>query len=521
LTEHVDIVCVYDNDDFSAPIEYTFALILSTLDVRYKVTSLRQFMQEGGYPNQPLLINYAHDPVDLGAEKQIHIYASDFFSENYLKPDSLPQTPLKKYNGLPVIYHGRGDYKAWVRKSEGLIETNIDIIASTFFMLSRYEEVMQDVKDQYERFPATASLAYREGFLDRPIVNEYIELLWGWIQSLQPGLERKPLWPSGRGFAVCLTHDVDSLQRYSLRPPIISIASAILRQENVRLGFNIAIDYLRTLFHLKKDPFDTFDYMLDLEQKYGYKSSFYFMADDSSYSLSKLMVRKLIQAIKNQDCEIGLHGSYNSYNDLEKLASEKRKLDMIVKEKGYGCRQHFLRFKTPDSWRFQEGAGLLYDATLSFADHAGFRCGFCLPFKPFDIIENRKLNIWELPLMVQEGTLQRAGYQNLPPEEAYKEMVELIQTTKECHGVFVLLWHNSSFDPLGGWAGWKEVYERLMEYIGEQNAWVSSGREIIEWWEARMKSTSLSFRDPILDYGETNFSRLNPSSNEQGMVDTP
>ena len=55
--------------------------------------------------------------------------------------------------------------------------------------------------------------------------------------------------------------------------------------------------------------------------------------------------------------------------------------------------------------------------------------------------------------------------------------------------------HNSPFDPLGGWAGWKEVCERLMEYVGEQNAWVTSGREIIEYWQGRIKSASLSFRD--------------------------
>ena len=27
-----------------------------------------------------------------------------------------------------------------------------------------------------------------------------------------------------------------------------------------------------------------------------------------------------------------------------------------------------------------------------------------------------------------------------------------------------------------------EIYEKVMKYISQQNAWVTSGREIISWW---------------------------------------
>jgi hypothetical protein len=435
-------------------------------------------------------MTYASEFVDLGADKQIHIYASDLFGKNYLEPNSLPTTPLKEYDGLPVIYRGRGNQEPWVRESEGLIETNIDIIASSFFMVSRYEEVVQDIKDEHSRFPASASLAFGEGFLNRPIVNEYIELLWSWLHSLAPGLTRKPLWPGNKEFAVCLTHDVDYLRRYSFLPPVAAIGGAVLRGGDLRLGCNIAVDYLRTLFHLRKDPFDTFDYMLDLEHRFGFASSFYFMAGggsklDVKYSILEPRVVKLLRQIENEGFEAGMHASYYSYNNPEHMASEKARLDRGVGGEGCGCRQHYLRWKAPYTWQAQESAGLLYDATVGFADRAGFRCGFCLPFEPFDVIRDRKVNIWELPLTVQEITLRHAGYQNLHPEQAYEEIVRLIQAAKKCHGVFVLLWHNSSFDPLSGWGGWKEVYEKVMGYISEQNAWVTGGREIVLWWKRR------------------------------------
>jgi peptidoglycan/xylan/chitin deacetylase (PgdA/CDA1 family) len=515
-----NLIVIYDNYGFSTPIEYTFALIFSIYGIDCPIICLAE-LERGDFDLAGrLVISYGDIKPELKSKKQIHIYASGFFGKNYLKPDSLPSIPLRKYNGLPVIYQGCGDYEAWVRKSEGLIETNIDIIASSFFMLSRYEEVVLDVKDEHDRFPASAGLAYEGNFLNRPVVNEYIELLWSWIYSLKPDLERKPLWPENKEFTVCLTHDVDTLQMYKfplmaraaldrlklfLMPntkektkpisPQAEIRLSLLRRIGVKDVFYLMSDWTKVMLKLKKDPYDTFDYMLDLEQKYGFRSSFYFMAGgdssfDNRYAIAEPRVKKLVKQIEARGDEIGLHGSYNSYDNSEQMAQEKAKLDNIAAGKDYGCRQHYLRWKVPNTWRFQEQAGLLYDTTLSFADHAGFRCGICLPFKPFDITENRELDIWELPLIVQEGTLKGANYQNLSPGEAYKEMVELIQAVKKCHGVFVLLWHNSSFDSLGGWAGWKEVYEKVMKYISEQNAWVTDGKEIVLWWKQRASMAS-------------------------------
>lgn len=482
------IYIAYENRDFRVQIEYIFGIILSIYGREWQSVDYSDFHTLVN-KSPDIVISYGKNKPPSLAKRHIHIYESDFFGENYLKPESIP-TSVFRYYDLPVIYQGQGRLASWVIKSGDLIETNIDIIASSFFMLSRYEEVIQGTRDMHDRFPAKASLAYRQGFLNRPIVNQYAELLWSWIYWLLPDVGQEPLWPQNKAFAVCLTHDVDCLKKYSVLPPAMSIGSALLRKNNPGLAFRMSLDYLDSLLLLKKDPYDTFDYMLDMERQYEMTSSFYFLADDGStpdsrYSITAPDVVKLIKKIENEGCEVGLHGSYDSYDDLEKMVWEKGNLDQIVNNKSYGCRQHYLRWRTPDTWRIQEKAGLLYDTTLTFAEHAGFRCGICLPFKPFDVIENRKLNIWELPLTVMEGSLQGLDYQNLRPEEAYKEIVELIKAVKRVHGVFVLLWHNSSFDSLNGWVGWKEVYEKVMKYISQQNVFVVSGREIVDFWSQR------------------------------------
>lgn len=490
MQQSVDIIGIYDKLDFAAPIEYTFDLVFSIYGVAYEILPFNRLKPDEYDFDKALVISYGKEYLSTGAKKQIHIHASDFFGKNYLKPASMPETPLGEYRDLPAIYRGSGAFDNWVRKSEGLIETNIDILASSFFMVSRYEEVVQDIKDKHNRFPAVASLAYQEGFLHRPIVNEYIELLWDWIRHLKPEMTRKPLWPDNKDFAVCLTHDVDWIRKYSMVPPLFRLGSAMLRQKNLRLAFDITSDYLRTLLGYKRDPFsDTFDYMLDVERNYGCKSSFYFMAREKSwlgnrYSLSNPEAIALIKQIEKAGCEVGMHGSYDSYNRLEHMLSEKARLDTVVKDKSYGCRQHCLRWKTPDTWRLQERAGFLYDATLSFADHVGFRVGICLPYQPFDIVKNCKIAIWELPLIIQEVTLHDASYQNLPHKVAYDEIVKHVEITKRFKGVFVLLWHNSSFDPLAGWSGWKKVYEDVVSQIGKQNAFIETGKNIIKWWQA-------------------------------------
>ena len=70
-----------------------------------------------------------------------------------------------------------------------LIVRNVTL-ADKIFMLSRYEEVVKSDRDRFDRFPASASLAAQEGFLNRPIVNEYLEILWACLIRLWPQMQR-------------------------------------------------------------------------------------------------------------------------------------------------------------------------------------------------------------------------------------------------------------------------------------------------------------------------------------------
>lgn len=479
------IVAIYDDITFSNQIEYTLNLIFNLYGIKYGCFHKDNFSSDVYNQKDTLIISYGKKRLQTNIPA-VHIFSSSFFGEHYLKPQSMPETPLKRYQDIPVIYTGTGNIPGWVYRTENSIETNIDIIASSFFMVSRYEEVIIDIRDEHDRFPATASLAYKEVFLERPIVNEYVELLWRWMKELMPGLKRTNYWPDGKDLALCLTHDVDTLRKYHFPQTILSVGYRILVHRKPKEGLKLALHYASTLANKTKDPLDTFDIMLEIEKKCGFKSSFYFMNRGNEYNIREKHTINLVKKIEESGCEAGLHGGYSSYNNLNSLKDEKVSVDKVLANQQYGCRQHFLRWKTPDTWRIQEQLGILYDTTLSYADHAGFRCGICFPFKPFDVIENREINIWEIPLIVMDGSLQNPKYQNLSPEAAFKQLIKLCNMVEKSNGLFTLLWHNSSFDESNDWFGWRHIYEDFLGYICKRKVYSSNGREIIEWWENRI-----------------------------------
>lgn len=479
MPANTHLLVIYDNIDFSAPIVYTFDLLLSTYAINYEIMPLNRLKLENRQLSGTCVISYGKKFADIGAGNQIHIYASDLFGRDYLKVNSMPVTPLNKYKGQPIIYVGGHGTDAFVNKSQGRVETNLDIIASSFFMVSRYEEVTINTKDQFGRFPATASLAYKEGFLDRPIVNEYIELLWDWLDGLNLGFKRKKPWGS-TDFAVCLTHDMDDITRYRWVPPLIAIKNAIVSGD-IKRGWWICTDYLKTKARLKSDPYhDAFDYIVNLERKYGFASSFYFKADGERYSPDAPYLKEIVVQLQNNGFEAGIHPGDNAYNNRDILALEKEKLEEIAGGKISGGRQHYLKWKVPASWREWEAVGLLYDATLGFADHEGFRCGICYPFRPFDLFENRVIDLWEVPLTVMDGTLD--SYRGLTPQQSIEILVHLLDTVEKYNGVFVFLWHNTCMCELFT-PGWKDCFEDFYHEISTKNVTVNTISDVIGRWE--------------------------------------
>lgn len=481
------------NRDFYSQIKYVFDNIFFNLGIDYEyinnVSDIKRVYLNDifigyleSFSERCTLSNYFLNQLFIQNSRKL-------FGNTYFKSDSIPME-IKKYYGIRrmndtdnIISIFNPDEKLYgtrtVFKGYQIFRTNIDIISDIFFMLTRYEEVVNSKLsdgEMYNRFPGKESVAYKHNFVNRPVVNEDIELIWSWIRDFKLGYSRKKWW-HGSEFAVCISHDVDMIRKYrTIRNIVRSTLELLKKKQYKKMFLNFGI-YLKSRINYYEDPYWTFDYILDKEQKSDIKSSFYFMSGgtsefDNKYRINSRITKDLIKHLEGSGAEVGYHASFNSYNDYKLMEKEKRRMDNAAANKTYGCRQHYLRFEAPLTWRIQESLGLLYDTTLGYAEFIGFRCGTCFPFKPYDIIENRVINLWEIPLLIMDVSMFNENYSGYGTEEAFAKSEMIIEKVRQYSGVFSLLWHNSSIDSY-------DYYEKIMKYIGQSDCCRVDGRSLI------------------------------------------
>ncbi|MEQ9552809.1 MAG: polysaccharide deacetylase family protein [Coleofasciculus sp. G3-WIS-01] len=386
-------------------------------------------------------------------------------SNQWLQHASLPKRPLKTWNlattrltaitvnpQIPLIYGDDPSTSNFFRLSEERIHLGLDIFGSAFFMLTCYEEMVKGDRDQHDRFPAKSSLAYQERFLERPIVNEYLEILWWCLKYLWSGLERK-----SRQFRVCLTHDVDNpfeLTPFQMKRWLRRLGGHLVLRRDVGLASSLAVNGCFAALGLPhQDGLDTFDWVMDQSESIRVKSAFYFICGGNSqfdpcYDVNSLAIRKLIRQILSRGHEVGLHPSYDTYIRLDKLKIEAYTLQCILSEEGaftgeIGGRQHFLRWKAPDTWQYWEDSGLAYDSSLGYSEHVGFRCGTCYEYPVFNLKTGQGLKLRERPLTIMECSMLRSSSMGLSNDKAWLEVKKLIDVCRVFDGDFTLLWHNS------------------------------------------------------------------------------
>lgn len=376
----------------------------------------------------------------------------------------VPQDSQLPFNELiPVLCWGAGHEdgnKPFVeRREDGSIIFYADILATTLFMLSRWEETIVLSRDQHDRFPSTSSLAYKQNFLDRPIVDEYALILQSWLKVL------RPTWcPQPKKFSIKLSHDIDCIRRFpNLYWVGYALAENLLKTRSARHAAQILYERSRPT----EDAYFQGIYQLaDMSEKLDMVSAFYFMSADrgkydNGYDLASPTLLRCIDNLRNRGHEIGIHPSYRTVDELQRFLSEKTRLDTILDMEWYGGRQHFLRFRVPDTWWQWEEANMAYDSTLGYADHEGFRCGTCHPFRPFCVEQDREINLVELPLLVMDVTLRQQ--RKLTPKQGEARILELAKRCQQVGGVFTLLWHNTSL--IGEWLPWVEMYKRVTRML--------------------------------------------------------
>lgn len=332
-------------------------------------------------------------------------------------------------------------------------------------LFTKKEEYNLVFSDKYDRFPYYLS-NHRDVF--DPIVSRFL---------IENGL--CPEYPDGKKFAVCLTHDIDVVYPERLYQ-IVGTAKAFSKGK--------LMDAMKTPFsriNKKWNPYWNFREIMKLEAKYNAKSTFYFLAlhpgeKDFNYKIEDLETE--LSFISDNGYEVGLHGGHESYKNLKDTIGKKHILEKVLGKQVVGYRNHYLKFKVPDTWELLSKAGFKYDTTFGYPDCVGFRNGVCHPFRPFNRNTEEQIDILEIPLIIMDRTLLR-DYMRLDIKKACELIKRLVDKVEQYNGVVTVLWHNNTL--IGGEN--LKHYEKFLKYVSSKKAWITSGEEICNWWSTNVE----------------------------------
>lgn len=398
--------------------------------------------------------------VFIENNKEINTYTNKIIF--LLSDEEFKTENIFVYKEIPILFGNNNKKELYTIENSNLI-FNHDILKSAFYLLSGYQEITSDKKDHFGRFPFKGSLHDTLKIIDKPIVNYYFKFIVEAVNLfLNPNsLKKKNVF---NNYALILTHDIDHVDYYTVNKFLYKIKE-LLGLAKTNLQKSDILKYMFNYLSFSSDnPYWNFDEFIELESKYGFKSSFYFLKKaqkhvDSTYNFSDKKIKRAFELIKQNACEIGLHGTVGSSKNKEELKQQKAELEKQAAITVKGGRQHRLMFETPSTLLNHEFATLSYDSSLCFAEHEGFRNSFCLPFKLYDFDNDKMINVWEFPLIAMDTTLFH--YQKYNKEEAFAAIDNLISEIKQFSGVLTLLFHNG-FESAYPKASLNNFYEDLL-----------------------------------------------------------
>jgi len=283
-------------------------------------------------------------------------------------------------------------------------------------------------------------------------------------------------WPDNKKFAICLSHDVDRIHKSWWQ----SVYYFLKTKDSY---------HLKTLFQKRNNPYWNFERIMAIEEKYGVRSTFFFLNESKKleilnpstyklslgrYSINSSEVVEIIKELDKNGWEIGVHGSYESYRNLNLLKKEKNALERIVGHKIVGIRQHYLNLEIPKTWECQWRAGFKYDASFGYRRDIGYRENKFLPFQPF-----KDRDFWVIPLTIMDAAL---FYKYPQIHDAWNAVERILSFAEKKSALVSILWHQRVFNE-NEFPGWSKIYEKIIQEGLRRGAWFGACKDVYEWFK--------------------------------------
>lgn len=420
-------------------ITYTFDLVFSKiLTIPYKITTSLEEIEK-------------YDGAKLIYAKEHYIPTIPFIeADNLLFEETIVKQELE--------VSSFENHHIFFQKTALHTLLPFDVFACAFYMASRYEEYLSHITDTHGRFEAILSFAYKNKFLKEPIINQHAYLLINKLKSIFPKLNIKE-----KTHTNTITLDIDNayaFQNKGFRRNVLSLGKKLISFKLGKFNKQLAI-----LSRSKNDPYDSYDKQFEIHKKYNIKPIYFLLVGDyntydRNISHRKKGFKKLVGKIKDTNADIGIHPSYASYLKERKIKKEKKRLENITKEKITKSRQHYLKFKIPNTYQQLNSLGITDDYSMGFASKVGFRAGLCTPFNFFDLTKNETTPLLIHPFCVMDTTLKE--YLKVRSKNVISYINPIFDKIKAVNGNIHIVFHNESIGAEDKWKRWKNIYQKTI-----------------------------------------------------------
>lgn len=345
---------------------------------------------------------------------------------------------LTEWMGLPVFFPTAG-------------QIPFDIFAASFYLISRYEEYLSFDADALGRFPHTASLASRAGFLHRPLINEW---LLQWKQQF-PELQLQQT-----SFQFQPTYDIDIAYAYKGKPFWIQMGN--MGRSIIRADWDAVSTHWLVWTNKQQDPFDQRDWFSSLHHTQWQPLYFLLTAKQRS-ALDKQVDRNALKDYLHniKPDQVGLHPSSQANSKETVWQEEVAFLSAQMNRPIQKNRQHYLMVSLPQTYRQLIDLGFEEDYSMGYSTANGFRASYAQPFYWYDLSKEQITSLKLFPFVCMDSTC--IFQLKLSPVETMQEYYSYLHKVQQVHGYFASVIHPHLCIKLPFFEGYRQAYAKLLQ----------------------------------------------------------
>ena len=333
-----------------------------------------------------------------------------------------------------------------------------DLLSAVFYLLSRYEEYLPFEPDKHGRYPVSGSILQQQGWLERPLADQ-------WIAALRHMLQQSGIPCLKPAFGYRCTYDIDIAWSYLHKGWERGLGGLAKALKEGRLAQ--ARERLQTWLGARPDPYFAFDHMQQLHQRLGIQPVYFILAALRSTAFDKNIhpnqpaMRQLIKRLAAEGL-VGQHPSY--YADKTVMLAEQQALESITGKPVQHSRQHYIRMQLPATYRLLAESGIQEDYSMGYGTALGFRAGTGQSFWWYDLEREAAEPLRLHPFCFMDTTARfEAG---LSAPQAFERLRAMQAQLQAAGSTLTTVMHNFSLGSSAEWTGWPEAYETFLEGMG-------------------------------------------------------